>query len=204
MRTETCRVWAAGVAVMVCAGCIDGGTGIDDGLLDCELGQPVTLQVGSVMRDTEGGGTFCVGSPEGGTYALIPFVSGPRDTLARVLVSVRGTGLATVPASLESNAPLSLEARTPDDVRTLLDGHEVWHAAFNARTDRELEALMLESAVGSPRSDPPLPPTRAPARVPAVGETLMLNVAGSCEQSDLRAARVAAVSSRAIVAFDPA
>src|SRR5262245_54223152 len=110
MRAETFRVWPAGVAVVACAGCIDGGTGIDDGMLACELGQPVALPVGSALGDAEGGGTFSVGCPERGTYALIPFVSGPRDTLARVLVSVRGTGLAMVPPALASNAPpLSLE-----------------------------------------------------------------------------------------------
>src|SRR5262245_51579892 len=124
------------------AACVDGPSALDEGRA-CALREALSLRVGEVFRDPEAGGSFCVDAPDGGTYVLIPFLSGPRDTLARVLVSVQGSGLAIAPLTVQSTAPTALlEASPPSEVDALLDGNAAWHAAFNRRVDGESAALL--------------------------------------------------------------
>jgi hypothetical protein len=185
-------------------------TNVPDSLLACEFGEAVTLPPGGVLRDSAGGGTFCVESRDGGTYVLVPFLAGARDTLALVTVGIQGGGLAAPPSTLDEATPalsegalLSRSRLGTDDVRAFLEAADLGHSAFEARVSRELPDILgpatrpysVDSSVGRA-----LGPART--RVPASGEMMQMNASASCGRTDFRTGRVAAVSQHAIVVSD--
>src|SRR5262245_63866527 len=91
------------LAAAFATGCTESSpTEFSDGLIKCKFGRAQPIAVGGVLEDSSGGATFCVEAEQGGTYALVPFLSGARDTAARVTVSVFGAGLAAAPTGLDS------------------------------------------------------------------------------------------------------
>src|SRR5262245_19182941 len=186
--------------LLICAACVENSpSDLSRATLDCEFGRPSVLPVGGVLRDASGSAQFCVQAPEGGAFALVPFIGGVRDTSARVTVSVFGGGFAPELEPLDAERPRS-SLTPPFDLARVLQSNDAWHDALRLREEAELKRLFRPGLVA------PQPATaRTPvAHVPVPGEMMQFNVAVDCDRIDRRSARVVAVTNQAIVAYDPA
>ncbi|MGH7577447.1 MAG: hypothetical protein ACREM1_20275 [Longimicrobiales bacterium] len=189
---------------VACAVCTESSpTEFAEQLIACGFGSSVALDVGDMIRDGGGGASFCLESPDGGTYLLLPFVAGPRDTAATVTVSVFGGGIGPAP-SLDAVGPAaSLVTASSADAADLIEATDAWHHVLRAREHAELRQ---HAAGAATRPTPPRDAVQSPAAAESVapGDLLALNVSARCDAQDMRGARVAAVTAHAIVTYDPA
>jgi hypothetical protein len=187
------------VLLLACTACIEPAPSeLSEAVLDCEFGRAPALRVGAFLQDSAGGARFCLEAPEGGTFALVPFVAGARDTAARVTASVYGGGLTSV--SNLTDLQRTQIPRIQIERLRLVQGNDAWHVALRARENREYLALRTSAATRAQLA--PAARTHS-AAVPVPGDMLTLNVSTSCDVLDRRNARVIAVTSQAIVAWDP-
>src|SRR5262245_23652841 len=113
--------------LVACAACVENSpSDLSRAAIDCEFGRASVLPVGGVLRDPSGSAQFCVQAPGGGTFALVPFIGGVRDTSARVTVSVFGGGFAPEFVPLDPERPRS-PWRTPFEVASFLQANDAWH-----------------------------------------------------------------------------
>lgn len=193
------------VTALAGAACTDSSpTEFSEELIACGFGHAQTLEVGGVIRDDGGGARFCLESPDGGTYLLLPFVAGPRDTAAKLTVSVFGGGIGPAP-SIETAAPTASLAGTAAsiDAADVIDATDAWHYVLRAREHTELPQDVA-GPVPSPTPTGNAAPAAAAAAGVAPGDVFSVNVSTRCDARDLHNARVAVVTDHAIVTYDPA
>ncbi len=216
---DVMRTWLVVAAALVFAGCGDGPTGFA-GEEECREGTPRRLAVGETLVGVPNDGRFCLENAEAGTYLLVPFVSGARDTLTKATVRVYGSGFGMPPltADLLPGSPGAAPAITDrfgasggDEALRLLEGHATATRALTDLREPEIAGLLR----GDPGTFPPtssgsaidaLPRgARPPATVPGEGDVMLINVAASCQEEDIdrRAGRVVAVTDEVVAVTDP-
>ena len=88
-RRAAWRKVVALLAVALAGACADeSSTGLPQQLLGCAFGEGLELPPGGRFS-ADGTHTFCVSAPEGGSFALVPFVASARDTLLKVGLVVK-------------------------------------------------------------------------------------------------------------------
>lgn len=186
------------------AGCGDGPASPEVQTAVAGLFRPgARLQVGEVLAVTGGEAQAIAleGGADGSEYLLVPFNA--SDSSARNLV-VEVTGGNVRAPSASASAAAALYARSmglADPGAPEPDG--AFHRRLREREIRELTRLI--PSVRESRAQRALPSFGRAQVVPRVGDTLTLNASQeACQRPDLRRARVAAVTERAIVAEDVA
>jgi hypothetical protein len=166
----------------------------------CTGTSPTTPALGGVLPGVGGTGTCLGGGTSGAEYALIPFY-GNSDSSAVASVTVRSSGGATGITSASNIAPAF-------DVAPGLDIVQSSPGAAQIAFDRQLRAMARRELT------PRMAAARAYARQrasftaipanPAIGATFTLNANGNnaCTNPINVSARVAAISSTAIVLAD--
>lgn len=214
---DVCRLvsrWCLATALCFgLAACDDDPTGLA-GEEACRNGTPRRIAVGETLVGIPGEGRFCIENAEAGTYLLVPFVSGPRDTLTKATIRVYGSGFGTPPQTADLVSANALAGALSSvgseggghlDVVRLLEGQADAHRVLGERMDAEVRRLLMPGLdpVGSPR--PSAVRTARATREPSEGEVMLLNVAASCDEADrdLRAGRVVAVTDDVVAVVDP-
>jgi hypothetical protein len=168
----------------------------------CTGASPTTPAIGGVLPGIAGSGTCLGGGTTGADYALIPFYGNP-DSSAVASLTVRSSGGATGITSSSTIAPafdatpgLGLTESTPGAAQLAFDGQ------LRAMARRELTPRMA-AARSYARQRASF--TAIPAN-PTIGATFTLNANGNnaCTNPINVSARVAAISSSAIVLADVA
>ena len=163
--------------------------------------QPIELAVGQVLTNVSSTGVCVHSSSANAEYALVPFYNNPVVS-ATTQLDVRGQGIAqlslTAVATQDRAVPRMFQKPgfVPDDAREMrmrtqerteggarLAGARRWQAARQSRLGATMSAQQS---------------------VPAVGDILKLNADAThyCDTPDIRAARVMAVTNKAIVVAD--
>ncbi|MGH7619667.1 MAG: hypothetical protein ACREPM_20835, partial [Gemmatimonadaceae bacterium] len=167
---------------------------------------PVDLAIGQVVTDVSGQG-FCVHASSPNTqYAIVPFYNSGVPS-ATITVDVRGQGLTSLPIPTSSLIPLlaspNLQAAQggapgalkPDDAFEMRLRQRERNAGFKSR----LPAAARSSALGgSARS--------LAIKTPNIGDVVSYNVNATdyCDNPDMRAGRIVAITNKAIVVADTA
>jgi hypothetical protein len=160
---------------------------------------------GQVLTGLSGSSLCLSGGPAGAEYALIPF-NGATVPGATASVTLQPSGTATVAASIASSATPTGTSAMPE--AAVLPGR-VRSRALDARL-RAIERRVLTPRIPAARRwyrDHTRRPGAALSIVPAaatVGQLVSLNANAddACDVSQLRAGRIAAISSKAIVVAD--
>jgi hypothetical protein len=165
---------------------------------------PVDLAIGQVVTDVSGQG-FCVHASSAGTeYAIVPYYNSGVAS-ATTVIEVRGQGIS--PLSLSSSnlfaSSVSAAARRPAQGPTIT----IDHAFENRlRAQARAEAAKRLGGRGGWRASLDAAKATTVSAIPAVGDLISLNANASangfCDNPQPRAARVAAVTQKAIVVAD--
>jgi hypothetical protein len=158
---------------------------------------PVDLAVGQTVTDVSGQG-FCVHASSPSTeYAIIPYYNSGVAS-ATTVVEVKGQGIS--PLSLPTSDVFSAAGRPAPTPPLIIN-----HAFENRLRVRErVEAKKRLGNRGGWRSSLDAARATAVTTVPAVGDLIQLNANANdfCDNPQLRTARVAAVTAKAIVVSD--
>lgn len=174
------------------------------------VANPIQLAVGQVVTDVSGTGVCVHATTAGAEYALIPFYNSVVPS-ATISVEAKGQGLATLSSSsLASMARVNalggqaLPGLVPDYAREArMRAQE--NAEARVRLARGMTALRANrTLVGGATAT-----QSAQAALPNVGDLIKLNAdaqnfCADPKASDLRTARVVAITNRAIVVADTA
>jgi hypothetical protein len=178
------------------------------------IAAPIEVAVGQVVTDIPGDG-FCVhATTANAEYALVPFYD-PGIPNGGIQVQARGEGITSVTSSPVTNRAVGARAmRMPSAPPFTLD--EAREARMRAQERREaarrVPALRLDRRAPSTgrrlgaaaRRD--VIGASAAATMPAIGDLVKLNTNAIdfCENPDVRAGRVVAITDKAIVIADTA
>jgi hypothetical protein len=168
---------------------------------------PVTLAIGQAVSVSMTDGACIASAGAGDEYVIVPW-HGSTVGASTVAVEIMGSGLAPVTAPA-SAAPLTSRSGVPTDARTP-SGDPVRSFELE-RKIRELgrrELMPMARRARDAVGGTPFSGARA-AAIPAslgVGNLVQLNanIDPSCTSPHMRAGRVAAISSRAVVVADTA
>jgi len=194
--------WWVVVLGMALGGCTSDPVGLDpDVPVPCDPATAAVLPVGGFQQARGGASSeLCLkGPPGGGEYVLVAF-AGATPSTSSTRVHLSGENL--IPA-LGAPSPTPARHASPDGV-DLREDVPPRDSGFDAGI-RRLERQELLSRVGAPGVPrPQLVPGLSPAGVPAVGSLLTLNAQSrsACSDPINRAARVMAISQRALVVAD--
>jgi len=190
------------------AACSDGPLAPADECSD-RIGSLAPGQL-TASESSDGDLLICLSEPQAGTYVAMPFVAARPNSLQPLEVVVRAEGMASLASDPPAGAPVrSGGAPIPDAPAG--PAFRLGEPAFpRLRLDDALHARMLER--GRALLDEGRRPAAAkgfgPAagtsvgRAPEVGESVELNVTGSCDEIYRRVGRTVAVSERAVVLTD--
>ncbi len=186
-------------ALIALAACGTDVAGPSSTLLACVYSDAVSLEPGEVVQVRgDAHANLCLEGESSAEFVYIPFFA-TSDTGRSLSLEVTGAGVsgrsAAGPAPELSRVSLG-EGLAADRPQRVLD-----HAFHHRLRQREIDELGPKIRAG-PVPEPPA--FAVAADVPAVGDLRDFNVAISCSDVDLRAARVMYVSDHAVVYADTA
>lgn len=191
----------AGAALLVVAGCGSDPADPGDGPpAECSDANTVTLAPGqSVVRAARDARVFCISSPAGGDYVLVPF-AGTAPSTAVVQLQIESEHVLA-PAAAAQPAPPAATPGWPEAAGAAHagDGPDGAHAELRRRELRELVPLVRPGRAAAAPAGP-----AHPVRTPTVGSLVSYNARAdsACAAPYTRAGRVVAVTQRAVVVAD--